>query len=132
MSAAETAGGGQTMEKECSMNEPSSDAPGAQRHPRAAREFAAGNGKVSYCTDCRRVAVEFAAFHLLFHRTGYDGFLSCLQEALRDLPDRPPGEKIRIGPKDRQEHIDMEPDQIVELALLMEMGAMIMDAELPP
>jgi hypothetical protein len=113
------------------MSEPNSDAPEAQRHPRVAREFAAGGGKVSYCLDCRRMAVDYAGLHLLFHRTGYDGFLSCLQDAVRDLPQCAPGEKIRIGPKHREEHVDMDPGQIAELALLMEMGALIMDSELP-
>jgi hypothetical protein len=114
------------------MNEPSSDAPEAQGHPRVARVFTAGNGKVSYCPDCLHMAVDFLGFHLLFHRAGYDGFLGCLQQAVKNLPDCSPGDKIHIGPKDRDEHIEMDPDQIADLALLMEMGAMIMDAELTP
>lgn len=113
------------------MNENSLDASRFHGAPLAAREFETGAGKVSYCPGCRRIVVEFESNSLMFQRTGYDSFLACLREAIRDLFPSPAAEAVRIGPKDGEESIRVESGAILDLALLMEMAALVMDAEHP-
>lgn len=97
----------------------------------SAREFQAGNGKVIYCPDCRRIAVDFAGYYLLFHRCGYDNFLACLQEIKKDFEGPEAGDDVHVGPEGSIESIRLQPGQIKEMALLMEMAVLIMDMECP-
>jgi hypothetical protein len=113
------------------MNEHSLDATKSHGRPLAAREFETGAGKVSYCPECRRIAVEFEGHALMFHRTGYDSFLGCLRDAIRHLFPAPAAEAVHIGPKDTDEFIRVDSGRIADLALLMEMAALVMDAEHP-
>lgn len=51
--------------------------------------------------------------------------------AIRDIFPAPTTEAVDIGPKDGEEFIRVDSGRFADLALLMEMAALVMDAEQP-
>lgn len=92
-------------------------------------EFQGKNGRVLYCLECRRLALEYAGYYLLFHRSGYDNFLACIRDIQKDFSETPDDQEVMIGPKEGGESIRLKPEQIREMSLLMEMAVLVIDTE---
>lgn len=103
--------------------------PGWNATPSSPREFQSGIGRVLYCPDCRRLAVDYAGYYLLFHRSGYDNFLACIRDIQKDFSEPPDDQEVMIGPEAGGESIRLNPEQIREMSLLMEMAALVIDTE---
>jgi hypothetical protein len=103
--------------------------PGKEANKTSPGEFRTDHGRVLYCRDCRRIAVDFAQYYLLFHRSGFDGFLACLAQVLGNPAGVQEEEDVHVGPSDSDESIRLKLSQVGQLASLMEMAALVMDAE---
>lgn len=92
-------------------------------------EFQGKNGRVLYCLECHRLALEYAGCQMVFHRSGSDKLIRHLRELL-EMPSLAEGpRKLFIGSKNSGEFVGLYPDQIKEAAELIEMAVLIMDAE---
>lgn len=101
--------------------------PGTPFHPSC--EFQGKNGRVLYCLECRRLALEYAGCQLVFHRSGSDRLIGYLRELVETPPPGAEPQKIYIGSRNGVECIGLYPAQIKEAVEFLESAVLIMDAE---
>lgn len=100
---------------------------GTPFHPSS--EFKGKNGRVLYCLECRRLALEYAGCQMVFHRSGSDKLVHHLRELLKPPPHAEGPRKLFLGSRNGEEYVGLYPEQIKEAAELIEMTVLIMDAE---
>jgi hypothetical protein len=88
------------------------------------------HGKVAYCLECRRMALEFDGRFITLHRETADDWICGLRETLKKPFSLSPF-KIFHDPRNRDGYLVLDRAQVKEAAELVETVTIIMDAETP-